>query len=63
MMYRYCARAPFMSYADFEAMLRSTGGENLVRGHKSFQYERQTPFSVGYTIISTFPPFERQFQY
>ena len=62
-MLRYCARVPFVVYADFEAMVRSTGDEHPVRGHKSFEYERQTPFSVGYTIVSTFPQFERSFKY
>ena len=52
-MNRFCAPAPFVVYADFEAMVRSTGDEHPVRGHKSFDYESQTPFSVGYTIVST----------
>ena len=51
MMFRFCAPARFVVYADFETILRSTGDEHVVRGNKSFEYENQTPFSVGYTIV------------
>ena len=63
MLYRFCAPAPFVLYADFEAMVRSTGDEHPVPGHRSFDCQSQRPFSVGYTIVSTFPQFVRRFTY
>ena len=50
-------------YADFEALVKSTGQDHATRGHKSFDYESQTPCSVGYTIVSTFPQFERLYKF
>ena len=44
--------------ADFEALVKSTGHDHATRGHKSFDYEHQTPVSVGYCIVSSFPQFE-----
>ena len=52
-----------MLYADFEALVKSTGQDHGTRGHKSFDYESQTPCSVGYTIVSTFPRFERLYKF
>ena len=63
MIHRYCGEAPFLEYADFEARVGSTPDEHPVRGNRSFEYESQTPFSVEFTIVSTFPLFERRFKY
>ena len=45
--------APFVVYADFEALVKSTGQEQATRGDGSFDYETQTPCSVDYTIVSS----------
>ena len=39
-----------------------TGQEHPERGHRSFDYESQTPCSVGYHIVSTFPQFNIGYQ-
>ena len=59
---RYLAKAPFVVYADFEALVIPTGQEHPERGHRSFDYESQTPCSVGYHIVSTFPQFNIGYQ-
>ena len=46
--------------ADFEALVKSTGQD---QGDRSFDYESQTPCSVGYTIVSTFPQFDRLYKF
>ena len=38
--------------------MKSTGQDNATQGHKPFDYEHQTPVSVGYCIVSSFPQFE-----
>ena len=52
---RYLAKAPFVVYPDFEARVITTGQDHATRGHRSFDYESQTPCTVGYEIVSTFP--------
>ena len=61
--YRYCARAPFVVYADFEALVKATDRAGPERGHNSFDYEVQPPCSMGYKIVSTFAQFDRPFQF
>ena len=58
----YLAKAPFVVYAHFEALVIPTGQEHPERGHRSFDYECQTPCSVGYYIVSTFPQFNNGYQ-
>ena len=55
-------RAPIVVYADFEAFINPTGNTHPNRGHKTFEYELQTPCSVGWKIISVVPQFERDYQ-
>ena len=52
-----------MVYADFEALVKSTGQDQATPGHRSFDYESQTHCSVGYTIVSTFPQIERLYKF
>ena len=61
--FRYCARAPFVVYADFEALVKPTDRVRPDHGHNTFDYEVQTPCSVGYKIKSNFPLFDRPFQF
>ena len=49
-------------YPDLEALLKSRAQDQATRGHRFFDYESQTPCSVGYTIVSTFPQFERYYK-
>ena len=51
-----------MVYADFEALVIPTGQDHPEGGHRSFDYESQTPCSVGYYIVSTFPQFHIGYQ-
>ena len=41
-------------YSDFEALVKEKEIDHPTRGHKSFDYETQTPCSVGYKVISLF---------
>ena len=49
-------------YADFEALLKQTDHDHPTRRHKSFDYETQTPCSVGYKVISLIPELEGDYQ-
>ena len=49
-------------YADFEALVKQTDLDHPTRGHKSFDYETQTPCSVGYKVISLIPELEGDYQ-
>ena len=43
-----------MLYVDFEALVIPTRLDHPERGDRTFEYETQTPCSVGYYIVSTF---------
>ena len=58
----FCAKAPFIIYADFEALVKSTGRTHGERVHTSFDYETQNPCSVGYVVLSVFPDFQRAYK-
>ena len=51
-----------MVYAAFEAVIIPTGQDHQERMQRSFDYESQTPCSVGYYIVSTFPQFNVGYQ-
>ena len=59
---RYTARAPFIVYADFEALVKASEINHPVRGHKTFDYETQTPCSVGYNVVSCFPQYNGKYE-
>ena len=59
--YRYTVRAPFIVYADFEALVIASDRTGPDRGHKSFDYETQIPCSVAYYVVSCFPQFTNKF--
>ena len=40
---RYIARAPFFTYAELEALVKSTGQDHAKRGHKCVDYEHKKP--------------------
>ena len=61
--YSYTVRAPFIVYADFEALVKASDIYHPVRGHKTFDYETQTPCSVGFNVVSCFPRYNGQYQY
>ena len=56
--WRYYVKAPLVGYADFEALVKSTGQADATPGDRSFDYETETPWSVCYTIVSIFPQFD-----
>ena len=60
--YRSIAKRPFVVYTDFQALVVPTGQEHAERGHRFFDYESQTPCSVGYYIVSSFPQFNVGYQ-
>ena len=55
-------RAPFIVYADFEALVKASDIDHPVQGHKSFDYESQVPCSVGYNVLSCFPQYNGKYQ-
>ena len=61
-LFRFCHRAPFVVFADFEAFVHPTGQTRPTRGHKTFDYEEQVPCSVGWKVVSVIPQFAEEFQ-
>ena len=59
---RFCSRVAMVVYADFEALVKQTDLDHPTRGHKSFDYETQTPCLVGFKVISLFPELEGDYQ-
>ena len=53
---------PFIVYADFEALVKSTGRTQGEPGHNSLDYETQTACSVAYVVLSVFPNFHRAYK-
>ena len=53
---------PIIVNSDFEALVNSTGRTHGERLHNSFDYETQTPCSVGYVVLSVFPDFHRAYK-
>ena len=45
---RFCSRVAMVVYADLEVLVKQTDLDHPTRDHKSFDYETQTPCSVGY---------------
>ena len=50
-----------MVYADFEALVKPER-ERAEPGHNTFNYESQSPCSVGYFVLSVFPDFKRDYR-
>ena len=61
--FRFTHKAPFVVYADFEAFLNPTGDTYGRRGHKTIEYEEQTPCSIGWKVVSVIPQFDKPFQH
>ena len=48
---------------EHEALVKATAQDHAKRGQRSFSYESQTHCSIGFTIVSTFPLFERLYMF